>query len=925
MSPQPSAEEIENMTPMLRQFFELKAQCPDAILLFRMGDFYELFGQDAEEIAPKLELVLTSRERGDKNKIPFCGVPHHSAKNYWLKLLKLGYRVAIADQVEDPQEAKGLVRREIVQVLTPACIDELEGLKSDEPNYLLAMHEDPRKKVWAIALVDVSTGEFRLGNLEDHQQIIELIGRFQPREILLRRFLKQEWQERLEHDHEQRLWSELPEAALREKKPALQSLQERFAANSLSELPCGSVQAGLELTHAVFHYLESIKASTAQFLTIRGLRDPHRLQIDATATRDLELFETVRRRERLGSLFHELNACCSAMGARRLRAEMQSPLMQKDAIAARLDAVQALLERPEVLQSIRESLHTCPDIERLTTRVLNAKAHPYELDYLRRTLLRAQALVATLGSFAEEVELFSGLYADIECFEGPLQLLERALEVEPSALGQDLRVIRSGFIQRFDELKDLALNGEQRLRDYEQKLRDETGISSLKIKSHKTFGLLIEVTKANLNRVPETFIRRQTMVNNERFMTDELLALDEEISRARDEAVVLERQIYESLLSEMGRFKAELYKVATAIAVIDFLHSLAWVAKQGQWTRPEVSPDRSLRLDACRHPVVERFVGPGNFTANHLHLTKQEQCLLITGPNMAGKSTVMRQTALAVLMHQMGSFLPARAAQLPIYDRIFTRVGAADDLSRGQSTFMVEMSEAANILRSATSRSLVILDEVGRGTSSQDGLAIAAAILETLSQSLKATCLFATHYHELVELADALPGVRNVQIEVLESGGAIEFTHRLCDGASGSSYGIEVAKLAGVPEVVIARAQQYLKRSEWLEQQKLLLDDSAQDPRKQEQEMQPAHFAEESRQGGKSVMLPLERRGLESELHLAPAKAAGMAMQDRAVLDRIRSLDCYRLTPMQALNLLDELKSSLSYSDSIDLFEDSRY
>lgn len=895
--------DLANLTPMLRQYYDLKRQCGDAVLFFRMGDFYEMFGSDAEQVAPELELVLTSRERGDQQKIPFCGVPHHSAKAYWLKLLKAGYRVAIADQMEDPAEAKGLVRREITRIMTPGAIDDPEGLDRDAPNYLMAVYQDPSSGQWAMALADLSTGELRLGSVAGESEILASVEHFRPKEILARAFCRSMLEEVLApyRNETKLLIDSLPEAILRDEGGQREILKSVLGGDDLRRQPSGDLVGGRELLAGLLTHLKGLQASLAQFLSVRPLREPRTMIIDETVRRDLELFESSRRREAEGSLFRQINRTLSPMGARALRYALAHPLVDRDEITARHECVAALrVMGQERLRETRSSLKNAPDLERLATRVVSRAAQPHELGMVRSSLMVARELGVALsgeiraareGGRTRAGEAFESIVKGLGSFERPLAILGDRLAEIPESLGSG-QVFRAGFDARLDELVALSRDGEARLQAYETRLREETGIGSLKVKNHKAFGLLIEITKSNLGKVPASFIRRQTMVNGERFVTVELRELGEALASATDMAVQREMELFGALLGDLAEFRADLQAVGRAVAWFDVLQSMAWVAIEGDYCAPIMSTNGTLRLMGARHPVVEHFTGRHAFVPNDVVMESDGRHLLVTGPNMAGKSTVLRQTALCAILCQMGSFVPAVSAELPVFDRVFTRVGAADDLARGQSTFMVEMSEAADILRQATDRSLVILDEVGRGTSTADGLAIASAIMEWLATRLKSYTLFATHYHEMVPMATTLPGVRVVQTEVIEKDGRVTFTHRLVNGASGSSFGIEVARIAGLPEPVLRRAREFLAV---------------------ESGRTPSASVKESAPVVESASVALEAKGLV-------VRRGEDDPNVREIVRRLEGVKIHRTTPLQALNMLNDLKSLIGAGEQKTLF-----
>ncbi|MBM4250420.1 MAG: DNA mismatch repair protein MutS [Deltaproteobacteria bacterium] len=893
----PTAADIATMTPMMRQYWELKSRCGDAILFFRMGDFYEIFGGDATLVAPLLELVLTSRERGDDQKIPFCGVPHHSAKNYWLRLLKRGFKVALADQVEDPATAKGLVKRDIIKIMTPGCIDDPEALDRDAPNYVAAVHEEPGSGCWTFALADLSTGELRLGNLKDHSEIYSAVEKFRPRELLARRFFHSEFEQLMRpyRDTSPLLIEPLPEATLRDHAAQKAILNEIFGMPELCAQPSGSVIGGDALVAALLSHFRSLQTGISQFLSVRPLSEAHTIALDETVVRDLELFETARRRDSEGSLFKEINHTLSPMGARLLRYFLANPLLDPKQIRGRHEAVRCLTELGEQrLAEARTHLKLVGDLERLTTRILGAAASPLDLLRVQQTLTTAMWLVDALITKDQKTlssPLYQSLAMALKMSRPVLEVLGASLNDEPKTLGLGNSVFRLGYDPELDQLNELAKSGEAQVDAYQEKLRASTGIGSLKIKNHKSYGLLIEVTRTHTAKVPENFIRRQTMVNCDRFVTVELEELGETLLSASDRAVHREAQLFQDLLSRLSSFKNELRSTGQALGTIDLLQSFAWLALRQNYVEPTIVPEGGLHIRGCRHPVVERYVGRHAYTPNDIEISQEQRQILITGPNMAGKSTVMRQIAITAILNQIGSFVPALEARLPIFDRIFTRVGASDDLARGQSTFMVEMSESAHILRHASRNSLVILDEVGRGTSTRDGLALAAAILKDLALRVKCFALFATHYHELVRVATALPSVRPMQIEVVEQNETILFTHRLKDGSVDNSYGLEVARLAGVPKHVLVQASEFLEIE-------------AERPKHEPPTTKSDRMIQGATAKGESP--PLETMGLD--LHGAKTDDSETQAAQSRLCTRLRSLNLNRLTPLQALNILAELQ-----------------
>jgi DNA mismatch repair protein MutS len=910
-------ESEQQLTPMLKQYFELKKEADGAILFFRMGDFYEIFGDDAELIAPKLDIVLTAREKGDQTKIPFCGVPHHAAVGYWLKLIRLGYKVAIVEQLEAATAAKGLVKRGIVRTYTPGSLDELEGLDRDAPNYLLSYIEHSGKSIITLALCDVSTGEFRLGAIEG-SDLAAIISQFRPKEILTRRFalepLKSLIAEKFESENI--YLGALAEAPLKDSELQAAILAEHLGASKMADQPCGPVDGGDQLVCSVLTYIKSLNSPTLQFSRILPLRDPGTMFLSDTVVRDLELFETARRRNSEGSLAKTIDRTLSPMGSRALRYALSHPFSIAGPIIERHEAVDRLLKAgPSTLELVRQELKNMPDLARLSTRIVSCSSSPLELAAIREALKKATSLSQILSPIDFKHSCLDGVGQILVEAKDVLQRLECALVDSPVHLGSGKGVIRQGYNAKLDAKTSLAASGEQQVDLYEAKIRQETGISNLKIKSHKTFGLLIEVTKSNFSKIPKSFIRRQTMVNCERFITPELKDLSDDLASASDDAVALEADVYRDLMQNLAPLQGKLLLVSKALSEVDLLQSFAWIALKENWCKPvlQTSGTRKLIVRAGRHPVVEKLVGKHQFCANDVVMIANKSHLLITGPNMAGKSTVMRQTAILAILNQAGSYIPAKSGELPIFDRIFTRVGASDDLSRGQSTFMVEMTEAAEILRQSTHRSLVILDEVGRGTSSSDGLALASAIFQDLVDRVKCFTMFATHYHELVPMMEAKIGVNPVQTEISQSkSGGITFTHRLIEGASKNSFGIEVARLAGIPSHVLQTA------SSFLDGEKVSVDPEKASPSKTSTTHAPAphiHGASKVQRD----LFGLEPINFEESIDRHKSQALPSHLEQ--IISRLEAVKIHRTTPLQALNIIDEMKRMLIPTSQKNLFD----
>ena len=870
------------MTPMLRHYLELKSQYPDAILFYRMGDFYELFFDDALQVAPLLDLTLTARQKGTPNEAPMCGVPHHAVGGYIGRLIRLGLKVAVCDQVEDPAQAKGLVRREVTRVVTPGTISELALLDSKEENLLGGL-------VWdsgsgnpagggAGAFLEVSTGAFFLRRWRDPAEAVAELEVLRPRELLCDTAALPEalvaWVER-DVVCRTGLDGYLDSAA----KSAAR-LARQFGVATLRGFGLDEGEPGVRAAAAVLAYAQSTQRSQLAHVTeirLRGASD--RLVLDATTLANLEVLRTQREAERGTSLLSILDRTVTAPGGRLLRDWLRRPLRESAEIAERHDGVGVLAADADLLARLRGDLARIADLERLATRAVVGSLSPREAAALRDTLAAVPPLFTGLAGLASRLIAAAAAtdpVGDLAAF------LQSGLEAEPASHLDDGRVIASGVDAELDQYRSLASDAKRHILELEERERKRTGISSLKVRYNRVFGYSIEITRANQAAVPSDYVRRQTLANAERYVTPEVQELEERILHAEDRRLGIEKRLYGELVARVAADATRLQRLGQAIAGIDAIGAFAEVAARRGYVRPGLAPAGSgIAIEEGRHPVLEAALGE-SFVPNDLELDPAaSQIVLLTGPNMGGKSTYLRQAALLVLMAQAGSFLPARRATIGIVDRIFSRVGASDDLARGESTFMVEMIETSNILRFASRESLVILDEVGRGTATFDGLSLAWAIVEHLHEQVRPLTLFATHYHELTELADLLPRVVNRTMAVKEWEDRIVFLRRVAPGSADKSYGIHVAKLAGLPDGVVRRAEQVLANLEAKE------------------------FDPEGRPRLARGELPADRKAAQLPLFAPPAR------NDEVVAGILRDLDLERLTPLAALNLLASLKDRL--------------
>jgi DNA mismatch repair protein MutS len=810
---------------MLQQYLGIKEQHPDSILFYRMGDFYEMFFDDAEVASKILGITLTSRNnKNEANKVPMCGIPYHAVSGYLAKLVKAGRRVAICEQTETPSEAKGIVRREVVRVVSPGVVTDAQLLDDKDNLYVasLSCREKGNKTLFGISFLDLSTGAFLIGEFVEREgeaeNILDQLTRMTPAELLI-------------SDEENGAVAALVTTA-RALLPGLcvtrraavhfhlgsceELLTDHFQVTSLAGFGCSTFKQGIIAAGVLLDYIqETQKTEIGHIEKLTPIDLELILQIDDSSRRNLELTQTIIGSSREGSLLSVMDQTCTPMGARMLKQEILFPLQDVERINARLTAVQFLVNHPTIRNNFRELLTAIYDLERLNSRMVLGNGNGRDMLALKQSLARLPGIKdLLLGCEAPRIK---GLGEELDVLDDLFQLIETCIHDEAPITLREGGLIKEGFNKELDELVHIQRHGKQLILDLETQERAATGIAKLKVGFNKVFGYFIEVSRVNSDKVPETYIRKQTLVNAERFITPELKEFETKVLGAQDRRLELEYQLFTGIRKQLAAESSRLLRSAGLLAKIDFLVCLAEIAHLYHYQKPEVNDDDIITIIEGRHPVIERSLGSGKFVPNDVHLDQErEEVLIITGPNMAGKSTILRQTALIVLMAQMGSFVPAESAVIGVVDRIFTRVGAMDDLRRGQSTFMVEMNETANILNNATEKSLVILDEIGRGTSTFDGLAIAWAVAEDLVQKNNkgVKTLFATHYHELTDLARTEDRVRNYSIAVREWNDTIIFLHKLVKGGTNRSYGIQVAGLAGVPDRVVQRAGEILKNIE---------------------------------------------------------------------------------------------------------------
>lgn len=859
---------MANMTPMMRQYLETKEKYPGMILFFRLGDFYEMFFDDAKLVSKELELTLTGKSCGLPERAPMCGVPFHSADTYINRLIEKGYKVAICEQMEDPATAKGIVKRDVIRVVTPGTVIEQSMLEERRNSYLLCVCLDGRNA--GIAFADVSTGEFFVYEIDKAAaRLQDELVRISPKEIIANAELP---------DGTTALPVGIQDGVNFQYAKAKSALLAHFKVQSLEVLGIETLKLGVRAAGALMKYLQETQKNALEHMTcIAQYHDKRYMMLDHTARRNLDLTETMRSRQKQGTLLGILDYTCTAMGGRMLRSFIEQPLAVKADIDRRLDAVQALRDADMAVDLLREELTEVYDVERLLSRISYKSINAKDCLALRDSLSHVPAIHDAVKSLAPE-GMLADLLDQLTPLEDVVDLLSRAINPEAPMLMSEGRYIKKGYNAELDKLRSASENGRQWIADLEAKERQLTGIKNLRIQYNKVFGYYIEVTKSNYDQVPYRYTRKQTLANCERYMTPELHEIEETVLGAQEKALRLEQALFIEIREFLSQQIPRIQRTAAGLKTLDALVSLAIAAVRHHYVRPEVTEDGVLEIENGRHPVVEDGLrGDEQFVPNSTLMDGNDnRMLIITGPNMAGKSTYMRQVALITLMAHMGSFVPADSARIGLVDRIFTRVGASDDLASGQSTFMVEMNEMAHILRSATPRSLIVLDEIGRGTSTFDGLSIAWAVVEYLvdKDKIGAKTLFATHYHELSELEGHLAGVVNYRIGVKEHGEDVIFLRKIERGGADKSFGIHVAHLAGMPRPVIMRAHEILARLETNDVNKASI--------------------------GQNILGDdQEKKPKQVNLFEAPAMD---------LVEEIRALDVLAMTPIDALNTLFTLK-----------------
>ncbi|MFH5909731.1 DNA mismatch repair protein MutS [Clostridium perfringens] len=896
------------LTPMMRQYFEIKENYKDCILFFRLGDFYEMFFEDAETAARELELVLTGRDCGLEKRAPMCGIPFHASNSYIGRLVAKGYKVAICEQVEDPKFAKGIVKRDVIKVITPGTYTDSSFVEETKNNYIMTIYADLERNRCSLAITDISTGDFLAteGELEKGV-ILDEISKFNPKEIILLDSLDQELIKDIT----------LTTPALISRKP-IEYFEEKFEevlnnqfgekSNSLSLMIKKSSNA------LVKYILDTQKISLTNINDIEVYSLVDFMTIDLSSRRNLELTENLREKSKKGSLLWVLDKTETSMGSRMLRRWIEEPLVNKEKITLRLNAVEELFNDLSLNDSLKEALHDIYDIERILGKISNKNANAKDLIALKTSIGKIPNVKGIIENCTSS--LLRNYHHNLDDLRDIYELLEKSIKEDPSLTLKDGDLIKDGFNSEIDELRLAKTNGKDWISSLENREREFTGIKSLKVGFNKVFGYYIEISKANYSSIPEgRYIRKQTLANAERFITPELKEIEEKLLGASEKLCSLEYDIFLDIRNEVENHIDRLKTTAKIIAELDCISNLAFVALENDFIKPEINENGETKIENGRHPVVEKVIPKGEFIPNDTIINKEDnQLLIITGPNMAGKSTYMRQVAIITLMCQIGSFVPASKANISVVDKIFTRIGASDDLAGGKSTFMVEMWEVSNILKNATENSLVLLDEVGRGTSTYDGLSIAWSVIEYIckNKNLRCKTLFATHYHELTKLEGEIHGVRNYSVAVKEVDNNIIFLRKIIEGGADQSYGIEVAKLAGIPDEVINRAKEILETLE-MESSKDNLDLALKEVNASKEDIEEASIT--TSYEVKEALVEEDKIEIKEEVISKASEAKTHKEDDQIQLDfsaigkdnlikELSEVDILSLNPMEAMNRL---------------------
>ena len=875
------------LTPMMKQYMQTKEEYKDCILFYRLGDFYEMFFDDALTASKELEITLTGKNCGLEERAPMCGIPYHAVDSYLNRLVSKGYKVAICEQVEDPKTAKGIVKREVIRVVTPGTNLDTQGLDETKNNYIMCIVYMADR--YGLSVADVTTGEYLVTELDSQTKLMDELYKFMPSEIVCNEafYMSGLDLEDLKNRLHMAIYS--LEAWYFDDALCRETLQEHFKVASLEGIGLSDYECGMIASGALLKYLEETqKNSLSHMSRLTRYATGNYMVLDSATRRNLELVETLREKQKRGSLLWVLDKTKTAMGARTLRKYVEQPLIDKESIVKRLDAVAELKDNAICREEIREYLNPVYDLERLVGKITYQSANPRDLIAFQSSLSMLPSVKCILKDM--ESDLLKEIYEELDPLEELCDLVGRAIQEEPPLAMKEGGIIKDGYNEEVDRLRKAKSEGKNWLADLETKEREKTGIKNLRIRYNKVFGYYLEVTNSFKDLVPDYYTRKQTLANAERYIIPELKELEDTILGAEDKLCALEYELYCEVRNTIAAELTRIQRTAKAVAKLDVIASLALVAERNNYVRPKINEKGVIDIRDGRHPVVEKMIPNDMFIANDTYLDdKKQRISIITGPNMAGKSTYMRQAALIVLMAQLGSFVPASSANIGLVDRIFTRVGASDDLASGQSTFMVEMNEVANILRNATSKSLLILDEIGRGTSTFDGLSIAWAVVEYISNSklLGAKTLFATHYHELTELEGKISNVNNYCIAVKEKGDDIVFLRKIVKGGADKSYGIQVAKLAGVPDPVINRAKEIVEE--------LVTADIT---------GKVKNIAVQGSETKKKTQKKLDEVDL-TQFSLFDT------VKDDDVLNELKELDISHMTPMDAMNKLYQLQNKL--------------